>query len=134
MRFLVGATKAVQTWIVHKNQNYLIINDRFNFEGKNDILLWTIGKGETLKLRVIYMNFMVSFMEATLRDESQQKWFCRLVIIGPPSSKMPMIIPKIMMYVKLMCKGLLWVALYTPYHLWDLLKNGELIYWDIAND
>jgi hypothetical protein len=38
-----------------------------------------------------------------------------------------MIIVGIVMYVKFMHKGLLWMAFYTPYHLKDLLKNGELI-------
>jgi hypothetical protein len=36
-----------------------------------------------------------------------------------------MIITKVVMYVKLMHNGLLGVAFYTPYHFWDLLKNGK---------
>jgi len=53
------------------------------------------------------MNFTMGSVEATLRDESRQKRFCKQVIIGPPSSKMPMIIVEVVMYVKLMHKGLL---------------------------
>jgi hypothetical protein len=45
------------------------------------------------------MNFMMGYVEAILQDESQQKRFCRQVIIGPPSSKMPMIIAGVAMYV-----------------------------------
>ncbi len=56
---------------------------------------------------VFCMNFMMGSMEATLRDESQQKRFCKQVITSPPSSRMPMIIERVVMYVKLMHKGLL---------------------------
>jgi hypothetical protein len=62
---------------------------------------------ERVKLHIFYMNFMMDFVEATLRDESQQKRFCRQVITSLPSSRMPMIIAKVVMYVKLMHKGLL---------------------------
>jgi hypothetical protein len=53
------------------------------------------------------MSFMMGFVEATLRDESLQKRFCKHVTIGPPSSRMPMIIAGVVMYVKPMHKGLL---------------------------
>jgi hypothetical protein len=82
---------------------------------------------EKVTPHVFCMNFMMGSVEAILRDESRQKFFCRQVIIGPLSSKMPMIIAKIVMYVKFMHKGPLRVAFYIPYPLEDLLKNGELI-------
>jgi hypothetical protein len=53
------------------------------------------------------MNVMMGSMEATLQDESQQKKFCKQVITSPPSSRMPMIIEGVVMYVKLMHKSLL---------------------------
>jgi hypothetical protein len=62
---------------------------------------------ERVTPHVFYMNFMMGSVEATLPDESQQKRFCRQVIIGPPSSRMPMIIVEVMMCVKLMLKALL---------------------------
>ncbi len=43
-------------------------------------------------------------VKATLQDESLQKRFCKQVTIGPPSSRMPMIIVGVAMYVKPMCK------------------------------
>ncbi|CAK9259127.1 unnamed protein product, partial [Sphagnum jensenii] len=52
------------------------------------------------------MNFMMGFVEATLRDESLQKRFCKQVTIGPPSLRMPMIIAGVVMCVKPMHKGL----------------------------
>jgi hypothetical protein len=61
---------------------------------------------EKVKLHVFCMNFMMIFIKATLRDKSQQKRFCKQVIINPPTSRMPMIITRVMMYVKLMHKGL----------------------------
>jgi hypothetical protein len=57
-------------------------------------------------------------------NHSRKDFVNRLLLA---SSRMPMIITKVVMYVKLMHNGLLIVAFYTPYHLWDLLKNGELI-------
>jgi hypothetical protein len=72
---------------------------------------------ENLTPHIFCMNFMMGFVKAILRNESQQKSFCRQVIISPPSSRMPMIIARVVMYVKFMHKGLLWVALYIPYHL-----------------
>jgi hypothetical protein len=62
---------------------------------------------ESVTPHVFCMNFMMGYVEATLRDKSQHKRFCMQVIIGPPSSKMPMIIVGVVMYVKLMHKGLL---------------------------
>jgi hypothetical protein len=63
---------------------------------------------ERVKPRVFCMNFMMGFfMEVTLQDKSQQKRFCKHVITGPPSSRIPMIITGVIMYVKLMHKGLL---------------------------
>jgi hypothetical protein len=70
-----------------------------------------------MKPHIFCMNFMKGFVHAILRDKSQQKRFCRLVITNPRSSKMPMIIVGVVMYVKLMHKCLLWVAFYTLYHL-----------------
>jgi hypothetical protein len=72
---------------------------------------------ERVKPHVFCMNFMMNFVEATLWDESQQKIICKQVIIRPPSSRIPMIIVGVVMYVKLMHKCLLWMAFYTPYHL-----------------
>jgi hypothetical protein len=62
---------------------------------------------ESVTPRVFCMNFMMGSMGATLWDESLQKIFCRQVIINSPSSRMPMIIAKVVMCVKLMHKGLL---------------------------
>jgi hypothetical protein len=62
---------------------------------------------ERVKSHIFCMNFMMGFVDATLRDESEQKRFCSQVITGPPSSRMPMIIAGVLMYVKLMHKGLL---------------------------
>jgi hypothetical protein len=62
---------------------------------------------ENVTPHVFCMNFMMNFVKATLRDESQQKRFCRQVITGPPSLRMPMIIVGVVMYVKLMHKGLM---------------------------
>jgi hypothetical protein len=56
---------------------------------------------------VFCMNFMMGSVEATLRDESLQKRFCKQDIIGPPSSRMPMTIARVVMCVKPMHKGLL---------------------------
>jgi hypothetical protein len=62
---------------------------------------------ERVKPHVFCMNFMMGSMEATLWVKSKHKFFCMQVIIGPPSSRMPMIIIKVVMYVKLVHKGLL---------------------------
>ncbi len=62
---------------------------------------------ENMTPHVFCMNFMMGFVEATLRDESLQKCFYKQVIIGPPSSRMPMIIAEVVMCVNLMHKGLL---------------------------
>jgi hypothetical protein len=60
-----------------------------------------------VRLHVFYMNFMMGSVEATLRVKSQQKKSCRQVIIGPTSSRMPMIIVGVVMYARRMHKGLL---------------------------
>jgi hypothetical protein len=62
---------------------------------------------ENVTPHVFCMNFMMGPVEATLRDESLQKRFCKQVTIGPPSLRMPMIIVGVVMYVKPMHKGLL---------------------------
>jgi hypothetical protein len=62
---------------------------------------------ERLKFHVFCMNFMMGFLEAILQKKSQHKTFCKHVIITPPSLMMPMIITRVMLYVKLMHKGLL---------------------------
>jgi len=62
---------------------------------------------ENVTPHIFWMSFMMGFVEATLRDKSLQKRFCKLVTIGPPSSRMPMIIIGVVMYVKSMHKGLL---------------------------
>jgi hypothetical protein len=62
---------------------------------------------ENMIPHVFCMNFMMGSMEATLRDESQQNFFYKHVTIGPTSSRMPMTIARVMMYVKPMHKGLL---------------------------
>ncbi len=56
---------------------------------------------------VFCMSFMMGSMEAALQDESLQKRFCKQVTIGPPSSRMPMIIAGVVMCIKPMHKGLL---------------------------
>jgi hypothetical protein len=56
---------------------------------------------------IFCMSFMMASVEATLRDEPLQKRFCKHVIIGPPFSRMPMIIARVVMCVKPMHKGLL---------------------------
>jgi hypothetical protein len=38
MRFPIGSTKVIQTQIVHKSKNYLIIRDELYFQGKNGVL------------------------------------------------------------------------------------------------
>jgi hypothetical protein len=62
---------------------------------------------ENMTPHVFCMSFMMGSMEATLWDESLQKRFCKEVTIGPPFSKMPMIIAGVVMCVKPMHKGLL---------------------------
>ncbi len=62
---------------------------------------------ENVTPHVFCMNFMMGSVEAILRDESLQKRFYKHVTIGPPSSRMPMIIVGVVMYVKPMHKGLL---------------------------
>jgi hypothetical protein len=62
---------------------------------------------ENVTPHVFYMSFMMGFVEATLRDESLQKRFCKQVTISPPFSSMPMIIARVVMCVKLMHKSLL---------------------------
>ncbi len=111
MRFLVGTTKTMQTQIVHNSQNYSIIKIQLYFQGRDGVFRQTIKKGET---SFFCMNFMMGSMEVTLRDKSQQKRFCKQVITSPSSSRMPMIIVRVLFYVKLMHKGLLWMAFYTP--------------------
>jgi hypothetical protein len=104
MKFLDGATKAVRTRITHKSRNYSMIGNQLYFQGRDGVLRRAIGKRD---MSCLFMSFMMCSMEATLRDESLQKRFCRQVITGPPSSRMPMIITKVVMCVKLMHKGLL---------------------------
>jgi hypothetical protein len=60
-----------------------------------------------VKSHVFCMNSMMGSMEAILQVESQQRRSYKQIIIGPPSSKMPMIIIGVVMYVKHMHKGLL---------------------------
>jgi hypothetical protein len=62
---------------------------------------------ENMTPHVFCMSFMMGYVEATLRDESLQKRFYKQFTIGPPFSRMPMIIGRVMMYVKPMHKGLL---------------------------
>jgi hypothetical protein len=62
---------------------------------------------ENVTPHVFCMSFMMGSVEATLRDESLQKRFCKQVTIGPPASRMPMIIVGVVMYVKPTRKGLL---------------------------
>ncbi len=104
MRFLVGTIKAVRTQIAHKGRNYSMIGNQLYFQGRDGVLRRTIGKRDTSRL--LY-EFHDGFVGATLLDESLQKRFCKQVIIGPPSSRMPMIIAGVVMYVKPMHKGLL---------------------------
>ncbi len=62
---------------------------------------------ENMTPHVFCMSFMMGFVEVTLRDESLKKRYYKQVTIGPPSSRMPMIIVGVVMYVKLMHKGVL---------------------------
>jgi hypothetical protein len=62
---------------------------------------------EKVTIHVFCMNFMMGSVEATLWDESQQKFFKKQVITNSPFSRMPMLIAGVVMYVKLMHKGLL---------------------------
>jgi hypothetical protein len=50
MRFLVKATNAVRTLIVHKNRNYSIIGHQLYFQGRDGVLQKTIRRGETSHL------------------------------------------------------------------------------------
>jgi hypothetical protein len=61
---------------------------------------------ENMTPHVFCMNFMMGSVKATLRDESLQKRFYKQVNIGPPFSRMPMIIVGVVMCVKPMHKGL----------------------------
>ncbi len=61
---------------------------------------------ERVKLHVLSMNFMMGSVQAVLQDKSQQKRLCKQVITNPTSSRMPMIIARVVMYVKFMDKGL----------------------------
>jgi hypothetical protein len=124
MRFLGGTTKVVWTQIVHKSQNYSIIGDYFYFQRRDGVLQQAIGKGETSHLSY---EFHDGFYRGHFAKQIIIEIFCKQVITSLPSSRIPMIIAKVMMYVKFMHKGLLWMALYIPFHLWNLLKNGELI-------
>jgi hypothetical protein len=62
---------------------------------------------ENVTPHVFCMSFMMGSVEDTLWDESLQKRFYKQVTIGPPSSRMPMIIAGVVMCVKPMHKGLL---------------------------
>ncbi len=62
---------------------------------------------ENMTLHIFCMSFMMGSVEATLRDKSLQKIFCKQVTIGPPSSRMPVTIAGVVMCVKPMHKGLL---------------------------
>ncbi len=62
---------------------------------------------ENVTLHIFYINFMMGSVEAILRNESLQIFFCKQVTVGLPSSRMPMIIVGVVMYVKPMHKGLL---------------------------
>jgi hypothetical protein len=62
---------------------------------------------ERVKPHVFCMNFMMGSMKVILLDKSQHIRFCRDVITGPPSSRVPMIIAIVVMYVKFTHKNLL---------------------------
>jgi hypothetical protein len=104
MRFPVGATKAVRTRIVHKSRNYSMIGNPLYFQGG---MVFYDEPLENVTPHIFCMNFMMGFVQAILRDESLQIFFCKQITIGPPSSRMPMIIVGVVMYVKPMHKGLL---------------------------
>ncbi len=57
---------------------------------------------ENVTPHIFCMSFMMGFVEVILRVESLKKRYCKQVTIGPPSSRMPMIIVGVVMYVKLM--------------------------------
>jgi len=50
MRFPVGATKVIRTKIAHKSRNYLMIGNQLYFQGRDGVLLRTIGKHDTSRL------------------------------------------------------------------------------------
>jgi hypothetical protein len=50
MRFSNGTTKAVQTQITHKSQNYSMISNQLYFQGKDGVLRRTIGNCDTSRL------------------------------------------------------------------------------------
>jgi hypothetical protein len=104
MRFPDGATKAVRTRIVHKSRNYLMIGNKFYFQGR---MVFYDKPLENVTFHVFCMSFMMGSVEAILWDESLQKRFCKHVTIGPLFSRMPMIIVKVVMCVKLTHEGLL---------------------------
>jgi hypothetical protein len=50
MRFSVGATKAIRTWIAHKSRNYLMIGNLIYFQGRDGVLRQTIRNSNTSHL------------------------------------------------------------------------------------
>jgi len=66
MRFPIGAIKAVRTQIIQKSQNYLIIGDQLYFQIRDGVCDEPL---ERVKLHVFYMNFMMSYVEVTLRNK-----------------------------------------------------------------
>jgi hypothetical protein len=75
----------------------------------------------------VWISWWVLWRPFCRTNHSKNIFANRLLLAHLAFSKMPKIIIGVMMYVKLMHKFLLWMAFYTLYHLWDLLKNGELI-------
>jgi len=77
-----------------------------NFIFKEEMVFYDKPLGR-VKSHVFCMNSMMGSMEAILQVESQQRRSYKQVITGSPSSRMPMIIVGVVMYVKHMHKGLL---------------------------
>jgi len=122
MKFLIEATKVVWTQITHKSQNYSIIGHQLYFQGRNGVVMnhW---KGWNLT-SFVWISWWVLWRPLYRTNHNKKKnW--KKIITGPPSSRMPMIIVRIVMYVKLMHKGLLWAALYTPTTFETFWKMGN---------
>jgi hypothetical protein len=81
-----------------------MISNQLYFQGRDDVLRRIIRKRDTSRL--LY-EFHDGFCGGHFTGQILQKRFCKHVTIGPPFSRMPMIIVGVVMYVKPMHKGLL---------------------------
>jgi len=86
MRFLVGTTKAVQTKIEHKSRNYSMIGNPLYFQGG---MVFYEEPLENVTSHIFCMNFMMGYVEATLRDESLQNNFASRLLLTRPLQGCP---------------------------------------------